>query len=295
MATPKYFYTTTGIENYYPKPIQTAASQYCYGLAVGNNPFHDTAGQSSISLLYGTGAIKSLNHGRVFNAVDASITGIPVGGLTPAPSLPSWAKSEHNLWQTPDGSSVRPLFAKTKILIERPAINLNGTNPREMCPMLVRICQVEVKEVRNGSNGCNPSLDLFVDQVGKESGVSDGNWTKQELVHSEINTNKYKLLNDMSFTLAAPLAYCGPSVTSITTPEPNGLAWVGTGAQNFRELEFSHDLGEKLNYDPDHLPHAQSPKSGMNTSYIFMHSRYIGGDPMETTPLDSATVRTKSG
>ena len=209
-----------------------------------------------------------MNHGRV--NMESSATG---GGT--------------DLFQMrPDGSEVRPLFAKTQLHLERTNVNLNASNPRELNPMFVRIIRLQVKNVRNGMNSCVPEKDAFVDTWNRETGVSVPGWNKQALLHFALNKEKYKVLDDMRFTLECPIMYTGETlVPTMLNQQLSGAVNFSRGnGATYKNLTFHHDLGEKLGYDLGRDTSSQScaPNSGMNQEYILCHFQYIGDDPAET-------------
>lgn len=278
MSTPKFFRTEhTGLQNLYPLPSLLGSALYVRGFAVGTNPV-EAEKSGTTGLNYGTGtstlssAIKGLNHGRVFYKDWDNTTGLP--------AMPVLTK--HEAAQVPDGDVVAPLFAKTKILIERIALNVNGCNPRELLPMYIRVVRVKIKETRNGANACQPQLDLFKDPWDEETGVQVSGFDKQDLVHFPVNAEKYTVLNDDKFTLQCPTMFSAPVVLGTYDPQI-GTMKVVTGppaGPTFKFLEYKHDLGDRLGYNFDEH---NDPCTGMQQEYIFFHSYYIGDEPLEVT------------
>lgn len=272
LATPKFFKVSQQLMNQYPAAVATGAAMYCYGYCTGPNPVANAVDTGSTQLDYGRGGLVPLNHGRV--SMESASSG--TAGF-----------NEDLIQMRPDGAEVRPLFAKTKITIERTNVNLNASNPRELNPMLVRVVRLQVKNVRNGMNACYPNKDAFRDTWNRETGVGVSGWNKQMMMHYQPNSDKYKVLDDFQFTLECPIMYTGETlVPTMSNQQDPGVVNFSRGAgQSFKTLNFTHDLGEKLTYDLRNDVGGNKvcpPDSGMNQEYILFHMQYIGDDPAET-------------
>lgn len=275
LATPKFFKTTQQLLNQYPSPVRAGSAMYCWGFNTGCNPVANTRDTALAQLNYGQQAFTPLNHGKVSMEQTGGGAGNGSGVWNP-----------YLISQRPDGDTVRPLWAKTTITLERTNVNLNASNPRELNPMLIRCVRVQVKEVRNGMNAVYPGKDLFLNNWNQETGVDITGFDKQAMMHFAVNSEKYKVLDDIQFTLECPILYTGETLvpTMLNQQDPGVVNFSRGAGQTFKTLTFKHDLGEKLGYDltNDTANQECQPDKGMNQEYICFHMQYIGDDPAET-------------
>lgn len=189
-------------------------------------------------------AIYALQHGRVFASNDAN--GYDM-----------------------EGSYVSPMLNITTFNLQR--LFLNTTTESEAVnatPYFVRVLRIVPRPIKSSRSEMDPQADAFLDQYSQQIGVSNANFTQYELQMLKPNTKKYKVLQDLSFTMR-------PSATW------NALD-IGTGTQQVstlntdcrRQMTFKHNIGKKLFYEQPTL--ASNPTDGFENEFILFHVIPLG-------------------
>lgn len=259
-----------------PYPIKVGNTIWCNGFALLSGKEYDGAVFSYGTQSYISGvdqAMKALNQYRVFTAASAS------GNKTFQSFRPS-------------NEVTTPVSVETKFLVERTrnvsnVVDATGINHglADSLPMMVRFVHVRVKAAGSTQQLCDPKFDLFHDSRGLDVGISKAGFGRFNVMASHVNTDKYELLRDESFTLKSP-AICatgdsgaGVIIQSFQQPE----------APSFHEICIKHKVPSTVTYNldapttggPAHT--ADCPVMGPKQEFMLFHYMLMGDAPLNAT------------
>lgn len=252
-ASPLKFFNVAGAGTVTPQQIQTGASMYCEGFAVGHN--RDLASGSLYQ--YGTGTMRKGEIGRVY--VEGAGSGLE--------------HPDNNL----EGRSLYPSKCSTKMCITRDWTDEATESVHSYLPWFYRVIRVRPKWQGSGypDQYPNPTLDLFIKpEVGSKCGVSTTGFDNNHLMFCDINTKQYTVLNDMKFTLSPPADTASALVGAAKTSAANQN-------QSYKFMQFDHDIGKKLTYNTDSVEQPEDhdarshPKTGFKQEFILVHACFI--------------------
>ena len=190
-----------------------------------------------------------------------------------------------------DGAYVAPSLCKSDWVIQIPQQD-TSQDPEEGTPGFVRILRVKPRRKKYSEVSIGPDDDLFVDQYGVETGISQSSFNEYELQLYKVNTRKYELIEDRTDVMV-------PASTIATLDIADGntittdLARTGSRAH----LVFNHKQPKKLYYtdmDDDGIVNEDAqPAAGQSNELIFFHFVRIGTNGSTTTDSNSVNVTCK--
>ena len=229
----------------------------------------------------GLGVGNVVSYGNVSATDSSQRTFITLGhGRVFAPGQTNQIKQTSAL----DNLTCKPVFAKTKFLIERIDVNLQAGNAvSESLPMLIRVLHLRVKNTAGGNVSINPEHDAFVSCHGQEVGIQTGGFKKQDIVCMKANNHKYIVEDDITFQLLPPTVL--PSEGAMFGPTPPSM-------DSAKVIELTHDIGKQLSYQPGTHTTARGdsdrfPSAGAHQSFVLFHFQHLG-DPASTAARNSA-------
>ena len=204
---------------------------------------------------------KSIASQHMVRTFDKQITG------TPGTSYTSYV---------PDGKEVMPSACRTTYRIYRSFVN-TASSENDMghgAPYCVRMIRVVPKRTKFSSTTYAPKNDLFLNTYGVEYGVNSAadafreKFGQLQMSTANVNTRKYRVLQDYSFELKCPYMI---DATSLSIYETN------TNSEKL--ITVNHQQPKKLRYDGTYDSEAtREPVSGQSGELIFFHVYLKGYD-----------------
>ena len=251
------------------------------------------------TVVYGTGAINEQLCLRPFNAERADT------------SLGRYA---------PDGKYVRPVRCHSRFRVSRkygvldnnqiilpqrhpPAPTANPSNGQELIPelvlglaknlpIIVRMIRVTPKNVAGTTTEHSPANDLFQDAYGEAIGVANANFQETEMLFYKINSRRYAVLDDKTFTVQNPLTLSYTFNRFNNSNEGNYVPQISNTNSNCEKyININHQLTErkhgKIYYNDIVTTNSEGITSpvtngdvGMRREYTLFHAIYKGGQDL---------------
>ena len=175
------------------EPTQVPANDYISTIA-----FSTTTGESDdgTSISYGGTAVQEMLCLNPFKSTDADV------------DLRMFA---------PLGKSITPVSCKSRWRINRQFAKIDQAldsaagapdfpvNLAENCPVACRLVRVSPKLQSGTDTIISPADDLFQDEYGRATGVDDSGFDEAEMLFYRVNTRRYSVIEDKTFTLRPPL------------------------------------------------------------------------------------------
>jgi len=163
-----------------------------------------------------------------------------------------------------EGSYCQPSMCRSEWILQVP--QQDTTEKEEYgTPLYVRILRVKPRKQKYTDVSINPKNDLFMDQYGQETGISNAAFNQYELMMLKANSRKYEVVEDITKTLV-------PASTIATLDIANGntittdLSARGSNCK----LVMNHVQPKKLYYTNASTDGAQ-PSDGQSNEMIFFH------------------------
>lgn len=242
------------------KPQRTGSDSLVYvqGFAVGDGQ------QAGVDITYGwqsNTSEKSIQAQHMVRTFDANVTG------TPGSSYTSYV---------PDGKEVMPSTCKTIYRVYR-AFQNTASSTSDMAhsaPYCVRMIRVVPKRTKFSNVTYTPKDDLFLNTYGVECGVNsnaDGfrdKFGQMQMETANVNTRKYRVLQDTSFELKCPYAI-----------DATDLRIFETNTNSEKLITCNHKQPKKLRYDGTYdSEQTREPLMGQSGELIFFHVFIKGYD-----------------
>jgi hypothetical protein len=180
------------------------------------------------------------------------------------------------------GAYASPSFAQSTFTLEREVGYITGEgsdySTLNNTPYFVRMVRVSPRPSKLSTVTINPSTDLFVDEWGRHTGISDSTFLNHQLMNYKVNGRKYKILEDKSFIMAPPMIVNNVATgQSDTDPlsEVNGSVNNYNIANCLKTIQRRHDIGKKLFFEDGGEEEANST-SGQQNEFILFHTCLLG-------------------
>lgn len=192
------------------------------------------------------------------------------------PSTLSGSPADTYLPNIPDGKEVMPSMCQTIYRVYRDKVNLAavGTSMAMAAPYRVRMIRVLPKRTKFSNTTYTPKEDLFLNTFGVAYGINSGNNGFQEkfgqmaMMTAKVNTRKYRLLQDVQFTLNCP-----------AINNADDLNCFQTEASSEKLIKVNHVQPTKLRYDGLYTTESnREPITGQSGELIFFHVCILGND-----------------
>jgi len=182
-----------------------------------------------------------------------------------------------------EGSYCQPSMCRSEWVLQVPQ---QDTTVREKngTPLYIRILRVKPRKQKYQDVSINPKNDLFMDQYGQETGISNAAFNQYELTMLKANSRKYEIVEDTTKILA-------PASTIATLDIANGntiTTDLTTRGSNCR-LVMNHKQPKKLYYTDAATDGAQ-PQDGQSNEMIFFHFCKQGVDDPLNAGANEASV-----
>lgn len=156
----------------------------------------------------------------------------------------------------------------------------------EACPIVCRMIRVVVKNLAGTSTEYNPTADLFQNTRGDAVGVDSDNFDQKECLAFKVNTRRYTVLNDSTFTIQNPLTVNYTWAARTASGEHNQGWWipqVSNGSANCEKyINMNHMLTQKKHgsvYYPEPITSAYDNATvGQRREFTMFHFFYKGAD-----------------
>jgi hypothetical protein len=180
------------------------------------------------------------------------------------------------------GAYASPSFAQSTFVLEREVAYITGEasdySTLNHAPYFVRMVRVSPRPSKLSTVSIMPSTDLFVDEWGRHTGISDSTFLNHQLMTYKLNGRKYKIIEDKSFIMAPPMILnnvaTGQSDTDPLT-EVNGDVNNYNIGNCMKTFQNRHDIGKKLFFEDGGEEEANST-SGQQNEFIFFHTCLLG-------------------
>lgn len=180
------------------------------------------------------------------------------------------------------GAYASPSFAQSTFVLEREVGYVTGEasdySTLNNAPYFVRMVRVCPRPTKLSTVTIQPSTDLFVDEWGRHTGISDSTFLNHQLMTYKLNGRKYKIIEDKSFIMAPPMIVNNVATgQSDTDPlsEVNGDVNNYNIANCMKTFQNRHDIGKKLFFQDGGEEEANST-SGQQNEFIFFHTCLLG-------------------
>lgn len=266
-AESKYFNSTPmgTLKRLLPLESRTGANTSVRGFAVGTG----VLGGTPTEIMYGvsggaTVAIDDLNMCRLFSGVASS-------------------PYEQNVLE---GSYCAPSMCKSEWTLTYPYINTTA-NETGATPIYVRVIRVKPRRVKYSDVVIQPRTDLFLDQYGASTGVSDTTFNDMELQNYAVNRRKYEVIQDSIRVLLPTM-----TVATLAISDGNTLSTDVENKRNEWKFTLNHKQPSKLYYE-DATTTGVQPKAGQSAEMIFFHFCNMGINGSATQNGDEIRITCK--
>ncbi len=175
----------------------------------------------------------------------------------------------------PDGKYVSPSMTKCTWRIFRDIIDTADTEKvRTSSQYICRFIRVMPRNLKFSDTDYTPSLDLFVNNFGLAYGVDSPpdthtkNFGLFEMQTSKINSRKYKVIEDKTFSLDCP---------NISTQLNTDLIVSQAQGTHQKFLTTNHEMPKKLYYAGTYdTGDTRQPLAGQSSELIFIHIGAVG-------------------
>lgn len=263
----KYFNSTPlgSLKRLLPYASRAGANTSVRGFAVGTGVLGGTPNE----IMYGvnnaaTVAIDDLNMCRLFNNLAAD-------------------PYKQNVLE---GSYCAPSMCKTEWTLTYPYINTTS-NEIGATPVYVRMIRVKPRKVKYSDVSIQPRTDLFLDQYGASTGISQSSFNDMELQHYKVNKRKYEVIQDVSRYLLPTM-----TVATLQIADGNTLSTDIENKRNEWKFTLNHKQPSKLYYEDAQATGVQ-PKAGQSAEMIFFHFCNIGINGAATQNGDEIRITCK--
>lgn len=139
--------------------------------------------------------------------------------------------------------------------------------------MYCRILRLEPRASKFSTIDVDPQNDAFVTEQGQSTGVNISDFGPIQLKMLKPNSRKYKVIQDISFTLVPPFITSnvatgddaagplGETNALVTNMQRSGFA---------RRFKFRHDIGKKLYFEAGG-ENKENSTSGQKNEFILFH------------------------
>lgn len=195
----------------------------------------------------------------------------------------------------PIGKRIQPVSCKSTWRINRQFARIdpisNATPPdfpaslAENLPVICRMVRVIPKISAGTETAIAPDDDLFQDEYGRATSVSESTFTEQEMLSYRVNKRRYKVLEDKKFILRPPitLQYQAQSVDPLNNAGARYTPIVSNSNGNCEKYMTTYDqLSSRKNgscfYTDPTVTGTNTATTGHQRSYYFYMFAYQGAD-----------------
>lgn len=188
-----------------------------------------------------------------------------------------------------EGKSIRPAYAESQWLLNRLAGNTNTLSQVQNGLIYkVRMVRVKPRPVKAAHIQVDPQSDLFLTNFNREFGVqsqlgSTYIFNPYEFMMAKVNTRKYRVLEDKTFTMGP-----GGNYVNLGAGEELLIPYqVQVGeTSSVKTLKIKHNIGKELYYDHPNGTNDedQYPQDGFVLEFILFHV-WAQGNPNEEFAL----------
>lgn len=203
--------------------------------------------------------------------------------------------SDHEKAQAVVGSYATPSYAASTFILERDYIATNAEaadyETLNAAPYYVRVLRICPRASKFTNTDIDPESDAFVDETGLATGISHTSFGPQELMLYKANSRKYRVVQDMKFTLNCP--FTTSNVATGETPtdpltETNALVTNMSKTGFMKTINMKHDIGKKLYFELGGGTKANST-AGHKNEFILFHTCQLGVNSQASLTSYNAT------
>lgn len=209
----------------------------------------------------------------------------------------------------PDGKHITPVSCKSRIRLTRhygdmPAQATAQGNDPDFPLGLARNLPVRCRMIRctpaiaaGTATELDPDGDLFQDEYGRKTGVSEASFGPEELMFYRVNTRRWRVLEDKQFDIRNPLTVNWNLSVNTGGTHVYSPSITNTNLNCEKYLNINHQLsqrrGGKCYYSDPMASDTKNANTGNRREYLFFQFCWKGGEYITGTTPEGGVTREK--